>query len=225
MFFGFIRSISDGMKPVFSFGKTICVGHASLVKAVVDRLNDPNLKCRFISVDVTKKHTSAGHAMCIVDILDNKYNIKGSYAEDVCYDAGSPYSPEGKGLANCMYPVEDFNNRIEGPIKLSLGSRVGNKEETNMYKYYSWVEPIPVEKSKRALKNVYKRTIIKKDMPKLVMCIKEDMLNSCFYAKNTYLERAKNPYLEYADENFDCIEKTCLGKKYIGIYEKDDYKK
>lgn len=101
-------------------GKIVCAGYSSLVKAIVDKLNDPNLQCECIGADLYKKHFfryefEGGHSHNLIHIKDEKYNIDGHYMEDTCWDSKSDDYPTGKGFTYFMYPVTDleyFNGMI-----------------------------------------------------------------------------------------------------------------
>lgn len=59
--------------------KTNCVGFASMTKAIIDRLNIPQLKCEYITVFVDN---GGGHALNLINIDDPEYDLKGVYFSD-----------------------------------------------------------------------------------------------------------------------------------------------
>lgn len=102
-------------------GDIVCAGYATLVKAIVDRLNNPNLKCDIIGCTFYKQKSSlkksyehvGAHSHNLIHITDEEYGIIGHYMEDACWDSKTPEMPKGKGFARFMYPVSDlekFNN-------------------------------------------------------------------------------------------------------------------
>lgn len=66
----------------------VCAGFASLEKQIIDGLNMPGLKCDIIAVEYMKKDTLEyeNHARLLIDIKDNKYDIKGHYFSDPTWD-------------------------------------------------------------------------------------------------------------------------------------------
>ena len=97
----------------------VCVGYASLTKAIIDRLNMPGLECSTFASKITlnsdneavegiNKNEPTGHMQNLIIINDQKYDINGRYITDACWDSKSASFPDGKGLASFMYPVEDL---------------------------------------------------------------------------------------------------------------------
>ena len=68
----------------------VCCGFASLVKAIIDRLDNPNLKCQYETAIVFDKNSNKyyGHAFNSIEICDEKYGIDETctYREDACWD-------------------------------------------------------------------------------------------------------------------------------------------
>lgn len=91
--------------------KTVCVGFASLTKAIVDKLNMPGLSCDVQTVHFsTSEQKVRSHAVNIVTIDDKKYGFKGRFANDAQTDARSWMGPEGEGFAHMMFPLVDMEN-------------------------------------------------------------------------------------------------------------------
>lgn len=92
----------------------ICSGYASLTKAIVDALGNPNLSCDIIGCELYTDsfipELQGGHCQCVVHINDSEYSINGTYINDACWDSKTPEYPKGRGLAHFMYPVEDLMN-------------------------------------------------------------------------------------------------------------------
>lgn len=215
--------LESSIISAIKYKKTICIGHASLVKAIIDKLKNPNLKCKFMSVEVSRgKEESSSHALCFVEIHDKKYRINGTYAEDVCNDAGNEAWPHGIGFANCMYPIVDFDNRQNGPIYYSEGSRVLNIDGIAYSQDYKGAgSPIGVGKTKKALRTIYTKGIIKREAD-LRDAVLDDLIISCLNARKIYQGNAKNPYLAYADEHFIIEnEETETGEIIPLVIERD----
>lgn len=165
-------------------GKIVCAGYSSLVKAIVDKLNDPNLQCECIGADLYKKHffryeLEGGHAHNLIHINDEKYGIKGHYMEDTCWDAKNDYYPDGKGFAYFMYPITDlecfngmiyqqkFSDRlydsiffdqeqfVEKLIDSKKPSKYQPKTPEIVEKYGDKSTPIPLETLRKVIFTVY----------------------------------------------------------------------
>ena len=85
----------------------VCSGYASFVKAIVDRINLPGLTCDLKGCDIGNKGVMSGHCHNLIHIEDSKYEIKGTYMEDACWDSREEGRKKGRGLAHCLYPVGD----------------------------------------------------------------------------------------------------------------------
>ena len=99
----------------------VCVGYASLTKAIIDKLNMPGLACSTFASRMTRTEESneilsdinmdaqhTGHMQNLITVNDPKYDINGTYVSDACWDSKNSNYPYGKGIANFMYPVEDL---------------------------------------------------------------------------------------------------------------------
>ncbi|MBQ7884753.1 MAG: hypothetical protein IJ318_01490 [Clostridia bacterium] len=97
---------------IFKNGKIVCSGYASFVKAIVDKLDMPELKCMIVGCELYKKSLSldmeGGHCHNLVWIKDEKYGLDGYYVEDACWDSKLPNYEQGRGFAHCLYPVGDL---------------------------------------------------------------------------------------------------------------------
>ncbi len=165
-------------------GKIVCAGYSSLVKAIVDKLNDPNLQCECIGADLYKKHffryeLEGGHAHNLIHIKDEKYNIDGHYMEDTCWDSKNDDYPNGKGFAYFMYPITDlecfngmiyqqkFSDRlydsiffdqeqfVEKLIDSKKPSKYQPKTPEIVEKYGDKSTPIPLETLRKVIFTVY----------------------------------------------------------------------
>ncbi|MBE7075369.1 MAG: hypothetical protein E7376_05270 [Clostridiales bacterium] len=110
----------NNIMGVFTDGSIICSGYSSLTKAIIDKLNMPGLSADFIGCHLYGKEKlladkKGSHSQCLIHITDPKYNIKGTYVNDACWDSKTKDFPNGKGFAHFLYPVSDvqhFNNTI-----------------------------------------------------------------------------------------------------------------
>lgn len=90
--------------------KIVCSGYSSLLKAVIDRLEDKNLTCDIVGCGFfSKDNKNLGkHTHNLVYINDSQYNIKGYYACDITVDANSRYKPYD--FSHCVFPIKDLMN-------------------------------------------------------------------------------------------------------------------
>lgn len=103
----------------------VCGGYSTLIKAIVDKLNMPGLKCDFLSCSMVKDldnfefYDSEGkrdfnkviyHSHLLTKIEDDKYNIDGFYIEDACWDATEEADSRSLGFAHCLYPLKDLGH-------------------------------------------------------------------------------------------------------------------
>lgn len=99
---------------IFKENKIVCSGYASLVKAIIDKLDMPELKCDILSCDLYQKKPpykhEGGHCHNLIKISDKKYGIDGYYIEDACWDAKTEEFKKGRGFAHCLYPVGDLEH-------------------------------------------------------------------------------------------------------------------
>lgn len=99
--------------------KIVCSGYSSMIKAVIDRLNIPGLKCDIQGCAIVKGDSYGGHCHNIVHIKDEKYQIDGTYMEDACWDSRKKGEKEPNGFAHCLYPVKDIMHFNGGNIYYS----------------------------------------------------------------------------------------------------------
>ena len=102
------------LPSIFVEGKIVCSGYASFVKAIIDKLNDPNLKCGFVGCELYNKNLTyslmGAHCHNLINIKDEKYGINGVYVEDACWDSKREGFDQGRGFAHCLYPVGDLQH-------------------------------------------------------------------------------------------------------------------
>ena len=101
------------LPSILNSDKIVCSGYATFVKAIVDKLNMPGLKCDLVGCSIYKGNKINGHTHNLVTIKDPKYDIDGSYVEDACFDSKKGEYEKGRGFGHCLYPINDvmnFNN-------------------------------------------------------------------------------------------------------------------
>jgi len=74
----------------------VCVGYATLLEELVDRLNDKNVVCTTYSCSVLDNGIEYGHCRCLTKIKDEKYGIDGIYISDPTWDAIKYFKKEKK---------------------------------------------------------------------------------------------------------------------------------
>ena len=155
----------------------ICSGYASLTKAIIDKLGDPNLSCDLISCKFyTDKHfpqLEGSHCQCLVHINDPKYNINGHYINDACWDARTQEFKSGRGFGHFMYPVNDvmhLNNAIY--VQQSEGNRqstlVFNPQELQERFNATYSKSMIVRFFKKLSYSLREKEIVSKHIPEVV---------------------------------------------------------
>ena len=214
--------------------KTVCVGFASMTKAIIDRLNLSQLKCkyqtvagwnyRFVSIWDAIEHglpirqrwqpsdLRFSHALSLITIQDPKYNIDGMYLDDATYDCRTREFPYGRGYTFFMYPVEDMFNLTGDKFCAAEGTRV----QLIRYKIhdlppeYKECEPIPYEAFEKAVKTVYsleKRFLNNNDVEQAV---EQDIDISLRQALRAYKGDAINSLIKNGDR-FNLANKDLSG--------------
>lgn len=140
---------NNGIDPrvlpgVFKNGSIVCSGYASIVKAIIDKLHNPYLKCMIVGCTLRRpesaeelQHQYSNHCHNLIHIKDSKYGINGFYIEDSCWDSRVEGKKDGYGISNCLYPVEDVfhHNNIEYYHRF-YDSRKKNVLETVVHPYF-----------------------------------------------------------------------------------------
>lgn len=89
----------------------VCVGYATLLEELVDRLKDKNVICTTYGCNILENDQSYGHCRCLTKIKDEKYSIDGIYISDPTWDCISYYKKEkrknGKHKINYNVPTAD----------------------------------------------------------------------------------------------------------------------
>lgn len=200
-------------------GKIVCAGYSSLVKAIVDKLNDPNLQCECIGANLYKKRffryeLEGGHSHNLIHIKDEKYNIDGHYMEDTCWDSKSDDYPTGKGFTYFMYPVTDleyfngmiyqqkFSDRLydsiffdqeqfaEALIDPKKASKYQHKIPEIVERYGDKSTPIPLETLRKTIFRVYPNAQAL-DQSSLENVIDEKLALSVQRAKRGFTSKAR----------------------------------
>ena len=197
--------------------KIVCVGYSMLVKAIVDKLDMPGLKCSlFLSTLTSTPHyssifgenisSSSGHMQDFVSINDAKYNINGNYIEDACWDSKNETYPDGKGVAHLLFPVDDllnYSGRTFSQTQAST-SQLSKKAKTNPSDYPVIKEnankycPINFIKYKRCLKNVISKVNPELTLTQVNDAVEKIMHNSMNVSKTTFQRKAKSTIVKNA---------------------------
>ena len=129
---------------IFKGEGIVCSGYASIVKAIIDRLDDPRLKCMIVGCTIRKPESSKelmyqyrNHTHNLIYINDEKYHLKGYYVEDASWDSRVEGREEGYGISNCMYPIEDlFHHECIEYYHRFYDSRKKNILESVVHPYF-----------------------------------------------------------------------------------------
>lgn len=94
-----------------------CAGFASIIKALVDKFDDPNLKCEIMPCEIRSKtiKKGSGHCQNLIYIKDSEYNIEGYYIEDSSNDSKPDSEAEALGYKYCLVPAGDMQH-LKGNI-------------------------------------------------------------------------------------------------------------
>lgn len=135
----------------FEFEEVCCCGFASLIKAIIDKLDNPNLKCEFAtltSIDRESGETD-GHAYNVIHLKDEKYGINGSYREDACLDSKDENN-DGT-FTFCLQPLSEldgfkkfvfrkpfYSERLSSKVKSFglLGMLFSGDAKRNLFRFY-----------------------------------------------------------------------------------------
>lgn len=154
------------------YKEIVCVGYASMVKAIVDKLDMPNLKCDYLSCRFRRKDLSGlgAHMQNLVAIKDDKYGIDGVYVEDACFDSAKTIDDSGSkvalGFGNFLFSVNDVENYkdynyFQDDRKTSIGVDFGMDGYTGtpdiIKKYGDKSQPIGEDKLEGAVFEVFTR--------------------------------------------------------------------
>lgn len=87
----------------------VCSGFASMVKAIIDRLNLEGLSCEFANCKIYNPKTKSyeKHIHNIIKLNDQENKVKGTFFEDACYDANKKTFKDAQGFAWCLFPISD----------------------------------------------------------------------------------------------------------------------
>lgn len=204
---------------VISSGNIVCVGYASMYKAIIDRVEDERIKSK-LNVCFVSNFSNSGHANNLVYVNDEKYGVCGTYMEDSCWSALG-FSPNEKNtLTYCLYPVHDvdFTNKrylYLNSYKLSeyyeTAETLQEADDSDQKLYEkSHIEfldsikdkgeVIPFEKYYEAYYNILlKQGYEVKEIEKI---LKDKMEASIFVARTDFKEGCKNSFYKDVSEEF-----------------------
>lgn len=108
------RYITNILNKDISNGNICCVGYASLLTALCSRIGINCMKqTEFIyEGGIDNKNVDANHAVCRVYIDDPKYNIKGLFHSDPCWD-----SINDDDISNVFFALNNVDRMLTGPVK------------------------------------------------------------------------------------------------------------
>lgn len=173
----------DSVVAAVKYKQTKCAGFASLVKGVIDRLDNPGLKCEYqicstwkripkdqlgdLSADVRVYQEndklvwlgkSDYHILNLIHLDDQKYNIQGSYLNDETWNNNTTT------YTYFMYPVTDMTRMRDRLLSCSINSSLSFAKIEDAPLSEKFVKmpikgrdsaPIPYEVFEKAVENVY----------------------------------------------------------------------
>lgn len=203
--------------------QTVCSGFTSMTKAIIDELNIPELTCENQTVsmwDATKKDSKLYnlyhdakedvfkyeciHQLSLININDPKYNIKGSYLDDVTWDGKNEDYPNGCGFAFFMYPVSNMTKLKLNALSAERGSRSEGYPLKGRFFRFGEIfkkgandKPIPFDTFAKAVGKVYS---LEKDFCRDNDFIKTAIDDIDFSLKEALIRQADdNPLAKKAD--------------------------
>lgn len=90
----------------------VCSGYATLMMAIFQKLQNPNIKCTCLAIAGNSKKTKKSvfcHALNLIKIKDEKYKISGTYVDDACHDEVGHEKKHSFRLTHCLYPIHDLD--------------------------------------------------------------------------------------------------------------------
>ncbi len=109
--------------PVIEGDKIVCVGYASLLKALCNRVFDDKDLVAFnqtVTIYNDNEEVVGSHESNYVYLKDDKYGIDGFYYVDACWDAVSEHSND-KPFSYCCIPLKDVLNERSCILKIKDG--------------------------------------------------------------------------------------------------------
>ena len=207
---GLARSIIG----VLNTDNIVCVGYSLLIKAIIDKLDYPDLICDGTTIEVQIEdnldnqfkdiiNSGEGHMKNLIFIKDDKYEVDGVYLLDSTYDSKRPKFPNGLGFSNFMIPVTDLIEYKDCRIKqyddsydefLGLFGIESNCPDIPpvISKYESKSSPIPYETLEKVISNTLKIIFYVEDEEKLKEKVENEMDWSMIFSKSLFKNTAKN---------------------------------
>lgn len=210
---------------IFKSGHIVCSGYASFIKAVIDKLDDPNLKCDLIGCELYKKGLvrtfDGGHCHNLVHINDPKYSVCGSYAVDATPDSILEGDSASRGFTHCLLPVGDLDkmkktayvqtfqksrfdtiimdsSKLRGNyVRPSYADRFKTSELVLQYADKS--PAIPLETFRAGLEAMYSRTNELESLPIQLSQLKAQqmIMISALRAAEVFSSKAASPFRHY----------------------------
>lgn len=133
------KSISRHWVSVLNTDKIVCVGYASLMKELCDRIfNENELKifCQSLTtIDLNTKEQGL-HANNAIYIKDEKYGIDGLFYLDACWDS-SKAGKTNQAYSFCCIPFEDITKFKYEYLDLNESLALPYLHELDDYKTYA----------------------------------------------------------------------------------------
>lgn len=122
------RKMARHWVPVIEGDKIVCVGYASLLSALCDRIFPPNeVKVVRQSLAIYDKNKPnkyvGGHENNLIFIKDEKYGIDGLFYLDACFDSKEKHKLN-KSQAFCCIPLKDVLHVREDSYVFKEGSLI-----------------------------------------------------------------------------------------------------
>lgn len=247
------REKENSIVGAVKYKQTVCVGFASLVKVIIDKLDNTELKCEYQPCMTWKRipkdrlgdsktdvriyqdndklvglSQSAGHALNLIYLNDQKYNIQGSYLNDETWNNNTAT------YAFFMYPVTDMA-RMREILSASTNASLClvmfedaplSEKFVRMPMMGRDSAPIPYEVFEKAVENVY--SLEKKFLEgmDLNMILKEELADTLIESWRRRTEKSIFPLRKQCERAynmvFDCDDKNNI--KYVSFYFKGQAK-
>ena len=181
----------------------VCVGYASLLNELVERLDNPNIRTTTFSLDVGDKgEKKSGHKRVLVNIKDDKYNVDGIYISDPTWDCVTYYKKkkiDGK--------VEiDYTKPISHVDKYSYFLLTKDEVDSDKYEYDPSITDIIFSKNPK--QTIHEFTMNNKEykVSDSVLALKHLFNNNDITEENLleYCMDVKQPFIE-GDTLINCI--------------------
>ena len=205
-------TLARSLIGVLNTSNIVCVGYSLLVKAIVDKLENPNLKSDISVIQLEQEklnyvsdyiNPGDGHMQNLILINDEKYDVHGAYLVDTTFDSKTKNFPSGKGVSSFMFPVNDllyysntkviqYDNNLDEMLGM-LGIEYNCPDILPIIQKYQDISiPISFEKIRNCMKKVYKYFYKIENEEKLENRIEYTLDVSMMVSKNIFTKEATN---------------------------------